>query len=252
MNSLWIALAMYSRIPVPIVDWDEKSMKYALCFFPVIGILIAAAEICVFYLCERLCIGLILRSALLCVVPIFITGGIHVDGFLDTVDALSSHADREKKLEILKDSHTGAFAILGGVIYFLLSVAVWSEVTEEILFSIVAVFMLSRSLSGLAAVTFPAAKKTGLLFSFTGVAHKRVVRICLGSMMVLSVVWMIGACPPVGICGTLMAALIFGYYRYFSWKEFGGITGDLAGYFLQICELIVPFAMILAERIFNG
>jgi adenosylcobinamide-GDP ribazoletransferase len=47
------------------------------------------------------------------VAPIIITGGIHMDGFLDTQDALSSYQPRERRLEILKDSHAGAFAIQG-------------------------------------------------------------------------------------------------------------------------------------------
>ena len=52
--------------------------------------------------------------------PVLVTGGIHLDGFLDTADALSSWQPWEKKLEILKDSHAGAFAIIMGCAYFAL------------------------------------------------------------------------------------------------------------------------------------
>ena len=52
--------------------------------------------------------------------PVLVSGGIHTDGFIDTVDALSSYGDKEKKLEILKDPHTGAFAIIGAIMYYLL------------------------------------------------------------------------------------------------------------------------------------
>lgn len=43
--------------------------------------------------------------------PLLVTGGIHIDGFSDTMDALSSHAERQKKLEIMDDPHIGAFGV---------------------------------------------------------------------------------------------------------------------------------------------
>ena len=48
---------------------------------------------------------------------------IHMDGFLDTMDALNSYGSREKKLEILKDSRTGAFAVIGFGLYLVASLA---------------------------------------------------------------------------------------------------------------------------------
>ena len=51
-------------------------------------------------------------AVILTVIPVFVTGGIHVDGLLDTSDALSSWQERTRRLEILKDSHAGAFAII--------------------------------------------------------------------------------------------------------------------------------------------
>ena len=54
---------------------------------------------------SAICAGLgspaIFRAALLCAAPVIITGGIHLDGYADTCDALASHADRQKKLENL-------------------------------------------------------------------------------------------------------------------------------------------------------
>lgn len=64
-------------------------------------------------------------------IPVLITGGIHLDGFADTVDAMSSYAERERRLEILKDPHTGAFAIIGLCCYFLANVGIWSEIGEK-------------------------------------------------------------------------------------------------------------------------
>ena len=61
-------------------------------------------------------------------VPLLVTGGIHLDGFMDTTDARSSYGDMEKKLAILKDSHVGAFAVIGCSFYLILSAGAWSEI----------------------------------------------------------------------------------------------------------------------------
>ncbi len=96
MKSLWnsfkIAFAMFSKIPVPQADWNKENMKYMFCFFPFIGAVIGAASLP----CGKSRLGIHLDleqwfphyGAVM--VPVVITGGIHVDGLLDTSDALSS------------------------------------------------------------------------------------------------------------------------------------------------------------------
>ena len=76
-------------------------------FFPLIGAVIGAIEIATFALCEILSAGVLFRTCLLTAVPLLITGGIHMDGYLDVTDARHSYGEREKKLAILKDPHTG-------------------------------------------------------------------------------------------------------------------------------------------------
>ena len=112
-GSFVIACSMYSRIPMPQVDWTENRMKYAMCFFPVIGAVIGGLLYLWIYLTGD-STGSLFRAAVAVLIPIIITGGIHLDGLLDTADALSSYKSMEEKLEILKDSHTGAFAIIVG------------------------------------------------------------------------------------------------------------------------------------------
>lgn len=249
MAPLIIAFAMYSRIPMPRVDWNEKNMKYAMCFFPLIGAVIGAAELGAWYFCEFLGLGSLFRSVILALLPVFITGGIHMDGFMDTMDALSSHTERERKLEILKDSHTGAFAILGCAVYLLASVAVWSEVTLDILPMVLPGFVLSRTLSGLAVVSWKSARSNGLLYTFADGAHKVVVRGILLAYLPLVLAVMLWLGGGYGLAAFAAALLTFLYYRLMSMRQFGGITGDLAGYFLQLCELMIPLAAILAVRL---
>ena len=153
MRSLWIAVAMYSKLPVPQVEWDRKSLSWALCFFPVVGVVIGLLLGLWLELCALLDIGPWLRAAGALLLPVAVSGAIHLDGFCDTADALGSHQPREKKLEILKDSHTGAFAIICCCLYLITFFAVWCEAEPAggTFWVLCLGPALSRSLSGLAA-----------------------------------------------------------------------------------------------------
>ena len=99
-------------------------------------------------------------------------------------------------------------------------------------------FILSRTLSGLALVFFPAAKKTGTLYSFAVTADRNRVRFVLILWLIFS--FLVGSFVDwkrwlgIGIANTCL----FLYYKWKSQKEFGGITGDLAGWFLALSELV--------------
>ena len=245
-----VAFAMYSRIPMPRVDWTKESMRYAMCFFPFIGVVIGAAELGWLWLAWSLNLGAVLRGAVAALLPLIITGGIHMDGFCDTLDALSSRQPMERKLEILKDSNSGAFAVMGCVGYLLLFAALWAEPGLSWRAAQITAlgFVLSRALSGIAVVTFHCARgHSGMLAAFADGAQKDGVRavllaifaICVFAMMSLSLV-MGGVCALVSIA-------VFIYYRVMSYRQFGGITGDLAGYFLTLCELCILLAAVLTE-----
>lgn len=141
---------MFSKIPVPRADWDKENMRYMMCFFPLIGVVIGVLLQGLGFLCTWLFFGDTMRGAAFVLLPILVTGGIHMDGFLDTTDALSSWQPREKKLEILKDSHAGAFAIIMGCAYFVLALGVWSEMDLKALPVLGLIFVVSRTLSSLA------------------------------------------------------------------------------------------------------
>ena len=237
INSFFIALSMYSRIPVPRVDWEKENMRYAMCFFPMIGVVIGAVMYLAGWLLDKAAVGTLFRGVVFTLIPIIITGGIHMDGFMDTMDALGSWGDREKKLEILKDSHAGAFAILGMGCYLMWSVAVWSELPAEVLRVCGVGFVLSRALSGFSVVTFPAARNSGLLKMFQDGAQKKVVRITM-CLYVAAAVIMMAVMNARAMKGAVTGVMIaFLYYIVVSRKQFGGVTGDLAGFFLETAEL---------------
>lgn len=240
-----VAFSMYSKIPMPRINWTKENMKYCMCYFPLIGLVIGGLMYGWFRLAVWAGFGVLFRTAVLILIPVAVTGGIHLDGLLDTADALSSYKSQEEKLEILKDSHAGAFAIIMGICYFVLALGVYSEMTEEKLRVLALGFLLSRAFSGLGLVSLKKAKNSGLLYTFADAAANRKVRIVMILYILVTVdamVW-IGGSRGWVIAG--MALLSYLWYRHMAYSKFGGITGDLAGCFLQVAELMMALGAIL-------
>ncbi len=248
-NSFKIAFAMYSKIPMPKADWEKENMRYMMCFFPLIGIVIGAVITLWSQVVLWLEVGTLLRAAGFVLIPVAITGGIHLDGLLDTADALSSYQTRERKLEILKDSHAGAFAVITACCYFIAALGIWSELPDAALRVLAGSFVLSRALSGLAVAVFPSAKSSGTVAMFADAAQKQWVKLCMYFLIAASAGYMCRMDVKLGTAAVLGALLTFAYYHGMSKKQFGGITGDLAGFFLQLCELVMAAAVYLAGKL---
>ena len=98
-------------------------------------------------------------------------------------------------------------------------------------------------------VWFPAAKEEGLLHAFSSSAHKRTVRIVLVTLLALAMIGAVIIHPVMGALMALAAMWVWTYYYYMSKKQFGGITGDLAGYFLCLCELSSALVIGMVGRV---
>ena len=151
-------------------------MKYVMCFFPWIGLVIGALVLGWNALASYLQVNDPLRTAGLMLIPLAVSGGIHLDGLLDTADALSSWRPREKRLEILKDSHAGAFAVIICAAYFFLLYGVLDMVRGKMAAIYAFIFVISRSLSGFSVVTFPKASVKGTVAGFSKNAQTRVIQ----------------------------------------------------------------------------
>ena len=139
-----------------------------------------------------------------------------------------------------------------GCCYFVLDFGIYSALDNRWLLQITCVnFVLSRALSGFAIVTFKMAKNTGLAATFSDGAQKKTVAVWMCVYMVVAAILMLWIHPVYGAVALVAAGLGFLYYRHMAYKNFGGITGDLAGWFLQVCELLVPFVLVLASDIIS-
>lgn len=238
---------MYSKIPMPYSDWSKENMRYTMGFFPIVGLVIGGSVWGWAYLADFL--GLtqenLFRVCIMTAIPLLITGGIHLDGFLDTSDALSSWQEKERRLEILKDSHAGAFAIICCGIYLVLYLGSVSVIPKEHFLTLGIGFLFIRAFSGYSVVTFKMAKNTGLAATFSSAAQKKAVAIWMVVYLVAGGAAMIAFWPVGGTACVVVILCVFFYYRHMAYKNFGGINGDLAGWFLQVAEA----AMMLAAAI---
>lgn len=262
LDSMLMAFSLYSRIPVPQAKWNDESMRWCICFLPLVGLVIGAAQWAAFALLTHFSFGPVFKGAVLAVLPILLSGGIHMDGFMDTCDAIHSYGSREKRLEILKDPHVGAFAVIGGIVYFVLDLGIWSEAGKQEIPLLCLVFVLSRALSAFAAVTFPKAKKDGMLRQETdpaarGTAAAMAVAAmaACAAMIALNVIDPAAGAdsaafsfPLAAVCAIAASLAVLFYYHHMAVKNFGGTTGDISGWFTQTCELVTAAAVIAAFR----
>ena len=238
-----IAFSMYSRIPMPRCEWNEKNMRYTLCFFPLVGLIIAALCFAWLLLCARVSLPPFVKASGVFLIPLTVTGGIHADGFMDTSDACSSFQSAEKRREILKDPHIGAFSVIrfGMLTVFVLAAASLIPLPADKLLARRTLcwalsFVTARVLSGLSVVLFQSAKREGTLFTFSSRSAKRQCVALLTLELLLTNGLALFLSVSVALTMLFGALLVFLWYRIMSYRSFGGITGDIAGWFVCVCE----------------
>jgi adenosylcobinamide-GDP ribazoletransferase len=230
-------------------------MRWSIAFLPLIGMIIGSAALLWNVISVHLQIGGFLRGTVFMILPVLITGGIHLDGFCDTVDALASHADIDKKQKILKDPHAGAFAIIAVACYLLLYTALGSELTGD--WNTVGVFacipVISRCLAGWSVVSFPCSDDSGLVRTFSAAAPKRILGVLLAVTTAVIIVVMILMGGLTGAVTVFSVLLVFIIYRFWLIHQFGGLSGDLAGWFIQMCEICafttLTFTQLICKEI---
>ena len=245
LRSAAMAFLMFSVIPMPRVEWKKENMRYMLCCLPLVGAVIAGALYVWMLLSRELGFGRVLYAAGLTLLPVLLSGGIHLDGFC----ALSSHAAPERKREILKDSHTGAFAILYAAGWFTAYFALCTEIElcgrAALFLGVLQVF--SRALGALASVALPGSGQTGLLAAFRDAAEKKAAWL-LGIWLAACTAGLCALSLPGGIAAALIAAGCFFGLRRMAAREFGGMSGDLAGYIITLSQLLMLLGYVFAER----
>ncbi len=247
MRSMAVAFSMYCALPLPQTRWDEKSLRYAILFLPLVGAVPAALIWGLFWLCTRWAVAPALFAGLAVLLPVLYTGGLHLDGFCDSCDALASHGSSEEKLRILKDPRAGAFAVIWLCVLLLLQFGAWQQLYLAPAYLLPACmgWVFSRSMAALAVTTLPKARAEGLAAAFSAAVPARLpllpMALAAGGVALASGL----LCGWQGALVPLAAGLYYPLFRRMALKQFGGVTGDLAGFFICVAETLMLTAAAL-------
>ena len=241
-----MAFSMFCAIPLPFHIWDEACLNLVLTSFPIVGLFLGIIWWVLAELLSFSGIPIILTVAILTVTPFLLTGFLHLDGFMDTSDAVFSRRPIEEKLRILKDPHLGAFSVIALVILFILFFAAMYVLVDEKKHFIILIFIniISRccaSFSLLSFKTMPQSNYANMFRQNTKLLHK-----CFLIFIVLLTAGI--AYKLSGLNGLIVIAfVIFGFFIAIlsSYRELKGVSGDTAGYSLVISELFGLFSLAI-------
>ncbi|NLN86238.1 MAG: adenosylcobinamide-GDP ribazoletransferase, partial [Syntrophomonadaceae bacterium] len=134
MDAFLASLAFLTRIPVPQRNrsYDPKVFSRSIIFFPMVGGIIGLVNGGLYLLLGAF-LPVHVMAVLIIVVPIFMSGGIHFDGLLDTCDGIFSGRSRERSLEIMKDSRVGSMGVIAGILDILLRYSILISLPQGIL-----------------------------------------------------------------------------------------------------------------------
>lgn len=225
--------SMFCSIPFPCNIWEENARDKMLLFLPVVGLEIGAIWAVLAWLCNVLNLPVLVKGLILSVYPYLVTGFIHLDGYMDVTDAVKSYRSLERRREILKDSHVGAFAVIGIVLLLFAQFAFMASAKENADFRIlVFVPAVSRCCSALAVT----ALKPITTSQYADQMKPRSHIVVLLSMTAL---FMTAGFLFFGRYGFVLLGCLVGYGVAVrkAYKSLEGMNGDISGYALSIAEL---------------
>lgn len=227
---------MFCALPLPYRGWNEEARPLMLLFLPLIGLEIGLCWAALAWLSRLLALKPLVSGLILCAWPYLATGFIHLDGFLDVIDAVRSWRDLEQRRQILKDSHVGAFAVIGCAFALLFGFALLSSAPAEADFRIlIFIPVASRCCSALAVTLLRPMSSS----QFAGAFRQGIPKFqpwILGGVLLICLACAFWLCGWYGLAPLLgVAAYALALGRGF--RSLKGMNGDIAGYALTLAEL---------------
>lgn len=232
------ALSLLSIIPVPRRWWvaDGWQAGRAVIWFPLVGWIVGLVTAGVM-LVSRAIFAPLPAAALTLIAWVMITGGLHLDGLIDSCDALCATVSPERRLEIMRDPRAGSFGVIGAGLVLIAKFAALVSLTNPL--PTLLIPPIVRALILYPMLAYPSARTTGL-----GSAYRQGAR-----RTWLAVIWLVPAfiIHPVSILWIIMAFMFTSLFaRWAARRLGGGLTGDVYG---ATCELTEALCLILATAI---
>lgn len=245
MKGILLAIQFFTSIPIrKEYPMDAKRVTMMYGALPFVGLLIGGGMMATLWVSGLLGFGSLLTAVLMLIVGIALTGGLHLDGVADTSDAYFSYRDQAKRHEILADPRLGAFGTLGLVLIILLKLALlteWISSDSVDWVPILLIPFLARGMMVLYFVSMKSAKQTGMAYFFLERLKRPILIVwtilCLVVALVGFGLWMKSLLLPLVLTGVFVVILYI--YRRWTLQNFGGVTGDLSGAFIEGMEVVL-------------
>ena len=254
MNSFLIGLQFLTRIFIVKQSvWTEQSFGESVKFFPavgaIIGIICAAIVGAINFFGLPLFTGATGFSAL-----IILTGGIHCDGLMDSADGLFSGREREKILQIMKDSRAGSFGVAAMILVAANEISALAELAKlSTIFLCAAIYsapIIARLMMVVTIGAFPYARESGMGKAFAKFTTRRTIFIAAGeTILLLLPLSFVG--EKIFICAaaaSLIALIVTWRFATFATEKIGGVTGDIYGAVTTLAEMFVLITFLLIGK----
>ena len=246
MKQFFVALQFLTILPIKISKINEKDFGKALVYFPLVGALIGLMLNLSLFSFSFLPAQVM--AALILVISIIITGGIHLDGFADTCDGLYGNKPKEEILKIMRDSHIGTMGVIGLVCLLLLKFTILINIPMESLWkSLIMMTTFSRWTQSLACTISNYAREDGKAKYFIEYAQRKGV--IMGGFLTLAIFLLLINSRGL-VVFTISLAPIFLFISYVKVK-IGGMTGDTVGATNELAEVFVLLNILILTQVLH-
>jgi adenosylcobinamide-GDP ribazoletransferase len=243
VSSFYAALQFLTVFPWPRYrPYSADELGRAAIFFPVIGVLLGLVLVLVSSALEPLA-SAGLSSVVLVAVLALLTRGLHLDGLGDSFDGLSAAGDRERMLQIMDDSHTGAFGLIAIVLLLLIKIHALESVETERWRALLTAPVLGRW--AMIVLGYGArAAKPGLGSSL--IEHLKTKHLLVASF--ITFIFAGAILRGVGVALMICIGLFSLLSKVFWHRRLGGVTGDTFGATSELSEALVLVILALGPR----
>jgi len=237
------ALRFLTIIPLPgSLGTTEDELTGATSFFPLVGLLLGCIAVPLVWLLHLLLPPLVI-AVLATLFLLAFSGGLHLDGLADTADGFFSSRPKEKILEIMRDSATGAMGVIAIVVLLLLKVACLASLDTNLLPVVLLMPLAGRTAILLMMALLPYARPQGGLATLFYSRRSRMVAICSFVFFSATALLLTGV---QGGLAVLAVALLVALFSWFCQRKIGGATGDTLGASCELAEAAVAFAFVIS------
>lgn len=236
LESIVVAFQFLTRLYLPInVEWDTANLRRSLTWFGLVGAFIGVILAGAMTLFNRFDLIPAVSAIIILLIWIFITGGMHIDGISDMADGFFSMRDKEKTLEIMKDSHVGAFGVITIVFLLLIKFEMLKEfiIIEKNVWLLILPPTIARIAAGLVLSFYETTKKSGLGYTFHSSDPRIFWAIGFIVTLIISSILNIKSLIFIGI-----AILASNLMALWAKKKIGGLNGDIYGAIVETVEVI--------------